>query len=51
VYFEERTLFHSIITVDESWLCPDYSSDDIWTYTTDDVPQRVNHQIQSEKMI
>jgi hypothetical protein len=51
LHFEERTLFHRIIAVDKSWLYPDYSSDHIWTSIAHDVPQRVSHQIQSEKVI
>jgi hypothetical protein len=49
--FEEHTLFHSIITGDESHFDLNYSSDHIWTGTTDDVPQRVSRQIQSEKVM
>jgi AraC-like DNA-binding protein len=48
---EEHTCFHRIITGDESWFYLDYSSDHIWTCASDDVPQRVSHQIQSEKLM
>jgi histone-lysine N-methyltransferase SETMAR len=48
---EEHTLFHRIITGDESWFCLDYSSDHILTCRSNDIPQWVNHQIQSEKQM
>jgi hypothetical protein len=37
--FEERMLFHRIITGNQSWFYLDYSSEDIWTCATDNVPQ------------
>jgi hypothetical protein len=49
--FEERVLFHRIITGDEFWFDLDYSSHHIWTCAHDNVSQRVSHQIQSEKVM
>jgi histone-lysine N-methyltransferase SETMAR len=48
---EEHTLFDKIIPVDESWFYLDYSSGHIWTCASNDVPQRVSHQIRSEKLV
>jgi hypothetical protein len=51
VLFEQRALLHETITGDEFWFYLDYSGDRIWTCANDDVPQRVSHQIQSEKVM
>jgi hypothetical protein len=48
---DEQTLFHRIITGDESWFYLDYSSDHIWSCAGDDIPERINHTIQSEKFM
>jgi hypothetical protein len=49
--FEERMLFHRIITGDESWFYLDYSSDHIWACADDNFPQRVSRQIESDKVM
>jgi hypothetical protein len=49
--FEERILFHTVTTGGESRFYLDCSNDHIWARAADDVPQRVSHEIQSEKLM
>jgi hypothetical protein len=48
---EEWTLFQRAIGGDKSWFHLDYERDHVWAYATNDVPERANHQIRSEKLM
>jgi hypothetical protein len=48
--FRRTGSFYRAITGSESWLVCNYSGDHLWVCATDDVPQRISHQIQSERL-